>query len=164
MSQVPVDEGGLVRSASEAPQRVGGKDSSTAGGCEVRFTIPLAFPSVNSLHQIIYSQRRVELKPEVRKWKNDAGEYVPRILLQSELSLIRVDVVFHYPFYYANGKLREFDTHNAVKPLIDMIAARVGFNDKRAKFGSWGSVDSEKWKIEVGLSEIPLAALEKGGG
>jgi len=131
-----------------------GKASANSGGFEVRFTIPLAFPSVNSLHQIIYSQRRVELKPEVRKWKNDAAIFVPRIQLQSESSLIRIDTVFHYPFYYANGKLREFDTHNAVKPLIDLIAAKAGFNDKRAKFGSWDSVDSEKQKVEVFLREV----------
>jgi len=131
-----------------------GEAGATRGGFEVRFTIPLAFPSVNSLHQIIYSQRRVELKPEVRKWKNDAAVFVPRIQLQSESSLIRIDTIFHYPFYYANGKLREFDTHNAVKPLIDMIAARAGFNDKRAKFGSWDSVDSQQQKVEVVLREV----------
>jgi hypothetical protein len=124
--------------------------------CEARFTIPLAFPSVNSLHQIIYSQRRVELKPEIRKWKNDAGEYVPRIILRSQSSLIRIDVVFHYPFYYANGKLREFDTHNAVKPLLDLIAAKAGFNDKRVKSGSWDSADSKDEKVEVVLRELPL--------
>jgi hypothetical protein len=121
---------------------------------EVRFTIPLAFPSVNALHQIIYSQRRVELKPEVRRWKNDAKDHVPRFRLQSQSSLLRADVIFHYPFYYANGKLREFDTHNAVKPLLDMIAEKLGFNDKRVKSGSWGSIDSVNEKIEVVLREL----------
>jgi hypothetical protein len=156
-----VDEGRLTRSVGEAPQRVGGKDSSTAGGDgkvegsnEVRFTIPLAFPSVNSLHQIIYSQRRVELKPEVRRWKNDAKEHIPRFAPRSQSSLLRVDVVFHYPFYYANGKLREFDTHNAVKPLLDVIAEKLNFNDKRVKCGSWDSVDSVDEKVEIHLKEI----------
>lgn len=120
----------------------------------MRFTIPLAFPSVNSLHQIIYSQRKVELKPEVRKWKNDAKGHVPRIVLKSETSLLRADVIFHYPFHYANGKLREFDTHNAVKPLLDLIAEKVGFNDKRVKSGSWDSVDSPDEKVEVVLREL----------
>ena len=136
----------------------------TCGGFEVRFTIPLAFPSVNSLHQIIYSQRRVELKPEVRKWKNDAALFVPRIVLKSEQSIVRVDTVFHYPFFYNNGKLRIFDTHNAVKPLLDLIAAKAGFNDNRVKCGSWDSVDSVEEKVEIQLREIPMAAPGKGGG
>ena len=121
---------------------------------EVRFTIPLAFPSVNSLHQIIYSQRRVELKPEVRKWKNEAKGHVPRFVLRSQSSLLRADIVFHYPFHYANGKLREFDTHNAVKPLLDVIAEKLGFNDKRVKSGSWDSVDAVSEKVEVVLREV----------
>lgn len=129
---------------------------------EVRFTIPLAFPSVNSLHNLIWSQRRVELKPEIRKWKNDAAVFIPRIVLQSELSLIQVDAVFHYRFYYANGKLREFDTHNAVKPLLDLIAGKAGFNDKRVKSGSWDSVDAADEKVVVSLRELPLAQLTKG--
>jgi hypothetical protein len=121
---------------------------------EFRFTIPLAFPSVNALHNIIYSQRKVELKPEIRKWKNDAAVFVPRIALRSDTSIIRVDVVFHYRFHYANGKLRVFDTHNAVKPLLDLIAAKAGFNDLRVKCGSWDSVDSVDEKVEVVLREV----------
>jgi endodeoxyribonuclease RusA len=121
---------------------------------EVRFTIPLAFPSVNSLHQIIYSQRKVELKPEVRRWRSDAKQHIPRFIPRSESSLLRADVVFHYPFYHANGKLREFDTHNAVKPLLDVIAEKLGFNDKRVKSGSWDSVDSLNEKVEVVLREV----------
>jgi len=140
---------------------VGGSGGSAAAVAvnEVRFTIPLAFPSVNSLHQIIYSQRKVELKPEVRRWKNDAKSHVPRFVLQSQLSFIRADVVFHYPFYYANGKLREFDTHNAVKPLLDLIAEKLGFNDKRVKSGSWDSVDSTDEKVEVVLREVVVNGL-----
>lgn len=149
-----VDEGMLERTSNKAPYRVDGKDSSTAAGGEYRFTIPVLPPSVNSLHNIIYSRRRVELKPEVLKWKNDAAVFVPRIILQSELTLIRIDTMFYYRFYYANGKLREFDTHNTVKPLLDLIAAKAGFNDKRAKFGSWGSVDSTDEKVEVTLREL----------
>lgn len=138
----------------ELPMGGRGEAGATGGGFEVRFTIPLAFPSVNSLHQIIYSQRRVELKPEVRKWKNDAAVFVPRIQLQSEYSIIRVDTVFHYRFFYGNGKLRIFDTHNAVKPLLDLIAAKAGFNDNRVKCGSWDSVDSANEKVEVVLREV----------
>lgn len=120
---------------------------------EYKFVIPVLPPSVNALHNIIYSRRRVELKPEVLKWKNDAGPFIPRITLQAN-TLVQVDVIFHYRFYYANGKLRIFDTHNAVKPMLDLIAMKMGVNDNRFKKGSWDSVDSTTEKVEVTLHEL----------
>lgn len=138
----------------------GGTDSGSGGsrgnngneGC--RFTIPLLPPSVNSLHQIIYSQRRVELKPEVRQWRYRAKEYVPRVRWLSESSIIRVDTVFYYRLFTLDGKLRIFDTQNVLKPLIDLIAEKQGWNDKRAKSGSWETVDSTDEKVVVVLREL----------
>lgn len=134
-----------------------GEDSGNRGGTdakEYRFTIPVLPPSVNSLHQIIYSQRRVELKPEIRQWKYRAKEYVPRVQWLSELSIIRVDIVAHYRLMTTAGKFREFDTQNLLKPLIDLIAEKQGWNDKRAKAGSWNTVDSMDEKVEVVLREL----------
>jgi Holliday junction resolvase RusA-like endonuclease len=120
---------------------------------EVRFTIPLAFPSVNSLHQIIYSQRRVELKPEVRKWRNDAKDYVPRMILRSD-SLIHVDAVFHFKQRSQNKQLKRRDVHNAIKVILDVIAEKLGFDDCRVKSGSWDSVDAVSEKVEIVLREV----------
>lgn len=121
---------------------------------EIRFTIPLLPPSVNSLHQVIWTQRRVELKPEIRQWKYQAKEYVPRAQWNSGSSIIRVDVVAHYRMFTSEGKLREFDTQNVLKPLIDLIAEKQGWNDKRAKAGSWETVDSVEEKVVVVLREL----------
>lgn len=123
-------------------------------GARCRFTIPSLPPSVNSLHQIIYSQRRVELKPEVRRWRSDAKQYVPRCEWLSESSIIRVDIVVYYRLLTASGKLREFDTQNLLKPLIDLIAEKQGWNDKRAKAGSWATVDDARERVEVTLTEV----------
>lgn len=155
-----VDEGRPERTSGETPYRVDGQDSSTAltKPKECRFTIPVLPPSVNALHQIIYAQRRVELKPEVRKWKYDAKPYIPRVLWSSESSLIRVDTIFYYRIFTADGTLRVFDTQNALKPLIDLIAEKQGWNDKRAKGGSWDTVDSMDEKVEVVLREITRQA------
>ena len=120
----------------------------------VRFTIPSLPPSVNSLHQIIYAQRKVELKPEVRRWRSDAKVYVPRAQWLSESSIIRVDIVAYYRLLTAAGKLREFDTQNLLKPLIDLIAEKQGWNDKRAKAGSWDTVDDARERVEVVLTEV----------
>lgn len=121
---------------------------------EVSFTLPSLPMSVNALHQILWNQRRVELKPEVRQWKSESKVYIPRWMPKSSKSLVQVDVIFHYRFYTRSGELRVFDSHNCVKPLIDLIAEKQGWNDKQAKFGSWGSVDSLDEKVEVALKEI----------
>lgn len=121
---------------------------------EFRFTIPLLPPSCNALHQIIWSQRRVELKPEIRRWKYSAKEYVPRVQWSSESTIIRVDVIAYYRLLTAAGKLREFDTQNLLKPLIDLIAEKQGWNDKRAKAGSWDTVDDARERVEVQLTEV----------
>ena len=133
---------------------LGGIGESGRNGNEWRFTIPLLPPSCNALHQIIWSQKKIELKPEIRKWKNDALEYVPRIVLTSPDSILRADTKFYYRFHYSNGKLRVFDTHNVLKPLLDLIAAKAGFNDNRVKGGSWDSEDSGVEKVEVILREL----------
>lgn len=123
---------------------------------ELRFTIPILPPSCNALHQVIWAQRRVELKPQIREWKYRAKEYVPRARWLSESSIIRVDVVAHYRMFTAEGKLREFDTQNVLKPLIDLIAEKQGWNDKRAKAGSWDTVNSIDEKVVVVLREMAV--------
>lgn len=120
---------------------------------EWRFTIPTLPPSVNSLHNVIYSQRRVELKPEIRQWRSDAKVYIPRLELQAD-SLLDVVLIFHYRQRCANGSLRRFDTHNVVKPLLDLIAEKAGFDDARIKSGSWASIDSPREQVEVCLREV----------
>ena len=137
-----------MKSATSEQSKVEG---ALMGG-EWSFTIPCLPPSVNSLHNIIYSQRKVVLKPEILKWRSDIALFIPRIQV-NESSLLRVDVVFHHRYNYANGKLRVFDVHNMVKVLMDVLAWKVGFNDCRIKFGSWASVDSNDEKVEVKLSE-----------
>ncbi len=117
------------------------------------FVVPVLPPSVNALHNIIYSQRKVVLKPEILKWRSDIACFIPRMMLASS-SLLCVDLVFHYPYLYANGKLRRFDTHNMVKVLLDVIAWKADFDDSRVKDGSWRSVDSDEEKVEVRLREL----------
>jgi Holliday junction resolvase RusA-like endonuclease len=122
-------------------------------GGEYKFTIPVLPPSVNSLHNIIYAQRKVVLKPEILKWRSDIALFIPRIQVD-ESSLLQVDVTFYHRYHYQNGKLRVFDVHNMVKVLLDVLAWKANFNDCRIKFGSWASVDSTDEKVEVRLSEV----------
>jgi len=122
---------------------------------EVRFTLPSLPITVNSLYQIIYSQRRVELKPECYRWKSESKKHVPRFKI-AEGSSVRVDLVFYYPFHYRNGKPRVFDVANLLKLTIDTIAEKCGFNDFLVRGGSWGAVDSRDEKVDVTLREVLL--------
>lgn len=128
-----------------------------AGGGEWRFVIPVLPPSVNSLHQIIYSQRRVVLRPEIVKWRSDIALFIPRIELSND-SLVNIDLVFHYNHWYQNGRLRKFDTHNLVKVLLDVIAWKANFDDARVKAGSWQSVHSTSEQVQVTMREYAVTA------
>jgi len=140
-----------------------GGHSSTMGGTENggrvglvrRFTIPSLPPSVNALYQIIYSQKRVELHPEARRWKSSAKEHVPRFS-PSVGSLVAVDATFYYRFHYNNGKPRVFDAANLLKLLIDCVAEKCGFNDCLVRHGSWSSINSDVERVEVVLREVKI--------
>lgn len=132
---------------------VGATRDNGSDGRELRFTIPSLPPSVNALYQIIYSQRRVELKPEARRWKSDSKQHVPRFQ-PSEGSLVAVDATFYYRFHYANGKPRVFDAANLLKLMIDCIAEKCGFNDCLVRHGSWSSVDSAAERVEIRMREV----------
>ena len=124
----------------------------------IRFTIPSLPASVNAIYQIIYSLRRVEMKPEVRSWKTKAKEYIPRFNTIPN-TVLRVDTTFIYNWYYLNGKLRKFDTHNLLKVLCDAIAEKIGVDDSLMKEGSWRSIHSkveELVQVEVRQGESSL--------
>ena len=119
----------------------------------VRFTLPALPPSVNGLYQVIYSQRRVELKPEARRWKTQAKEDMPPWERNPE-NLLRIDVVFEYPRNFKNGKTRRKDCSNLLKLLIDAVAERYGFDDSLVIEGSWSSKDAAIEYVVVTVSEI----------
>lgn len=122
---------------------------------ELKFTIPSLPPSVNSIYQIIFHQKRVMMKPEVRQWKTNAKMYIPEIKAHEDSYLFKLDAVFTYNFLFKNGKIRKFDTHNLMKVLCDAIAEKCGFADELVKFGSWESYHSQTdERVQVTLSQI----------
>lgn len=138
----------------EAGQQQRRQQSTTSPGIvECRFTIPSLPPSVNSLYQIIYSQRRVELKPDARRWKSDSKQYINGFRPRPG-SLVAIDATFYYRFHYANGNPRVFDAANLLKLLIDCVAEKCGFNDLLVRYGSWSSVDEVNERVEVVLKEV----------
>ena len=119
------------------------------------FVIPNLPPSVNAVYQIIFAQRRVEMKPEVRRWKTEAKEFIPRLTPLAESHLFKVDAVFFYDFFYKNGKVKVFDTQNLMKVLIDAIAEKNGIGDQYFKFESWESYHMVgREVVEVVVSQV----------
>lgn len=117
-------------------------------GKSITFVLPQIPPSINSLYQILYARRQVELKPEARRWKNDAKAHVPRFELGADATL-RIDCEFNFDF-----NKRRFDSANLLKLVIDAIAEKLGVNDRIVRHGSWYSLQSEKEFIQVTLTEI----------
>ena len=94
------------------------------------------------------------MKPEVRLWKSNAKEYIPRMTTLPESHLFRLDVTYYYPFLYKNGKLKKFDSQNMMKVLCDAVAEKCGFADELVKFGSWESYDNPLERVECELSQV----------
>lgn len=124
----------------------------------VTFKIPSLPGSVNLIyaprHTIHSDKFSYGLKDEWVIWKTQMKVFVPKFKIADD-TLIRIDCRYTYNWYYKNTNLRVVDTHNMVKLLIDLIAEKVGFNDCRAKSGSWASVHNPTESfVEVTLTEI----------
>lgn len=115
--------------------------------------IPFLPPSVNSLYDVIWNQRKVEKKSSVRSFCYRAKEHLRRFPL-ADGALVKMDLIFAYPFNHKNARLRRKDTHNMVKVIADLVAEKGGWDDSRMKSGSWESVDSENESVTVVLTEV----------
>ena len=119
--------------------------------------IPSLPSSMNSLYNIIRLPGlplRVEMKPEVRRWKTESKVYIPMIKPTANSYLFNIQATFYYKFHHLNGKMKKVDTQNLLKVLIDAVAEKNQVGDEYFKSGSWESVDSEKEQVECVLSQI----------
>lgn len=120
-----------------------------------RFVIPFLPPSMNSMYNVMFALRRIELKPEVRLWKTKVKEYIPILHSAEDSFLFKLDVVLYYNFFFKNGKLRKVDSQNMLKVLIDAIAEKNGMGDEYFKFGSYESYhDAQFDRAECVLSQV----------
>lgn len=136
-------------------------DDDASGPCAVhlsslnliRFVLPSMPVSVNGIYQVIFSERRVELKPAARTWKTKAKEHMPP-WKPSPGASIKIDAHFEFPRHHKNGSLRVKDVSNYLKLLIDAIAERYSFGDHVVTHGSWSCSDSPTERVIVTVSEI----------
>lgn len=127
----------------------------------ISFMLPGLPPSMNRLYypdvQHIDGRINVDIKlrSEVVAWKQSMLKYVPPFAF-SPGSLFRVDWTAYYPFNNKNGSLRKLDTSNFQSVLHNMIAARLGFDDSRIKWGSFGSEDAGERRVVVMVMEVVI--------
>ncbi len=116
-------------------------------GLPISFWIPLPPLSMNSVYQIIFSQRRTQMSPKARVWKMRCKQAIPAMRLVNGAYAMTVE--FHHQWYYQNGKMRRMDLQNCLKVLIDAISEKWGIDDSRIWSLVVRKVDDEKTGMQV---------------
>lgn len=124
----------------------------------VQFTIGMLPVSENNA---IGSSRKGGYKTkQYKEWE----EYV--LLTTKEKEIVcsewyECEVVFYFPLYFKNGKVRTKDAHNMIKYAIDTVlhnkvvdSKGERIDDSRILGGSWTSVDSEEEKVEISFYTV----------
>ena len=104
---------------------VGQSEVSVTGVC---CFIPLAAPSMNSLLNVIWSQKRFETKPEIRLFRTQLKSYLPLWQPQPE-TLYRVHFSFLEDWLHGNGTLKRKDAPNLLKSCLDAVMERYQLDD-----------------------------------
>lgn len=109
---------------------------ATVEGEEVNFLLPSPPPSMNSIYNVLFGLKRVELKPQVRAYKTTMKMYVPSWNVDAMDKVgVRLEVAQNW--FFKNGKYKKQDVQNMAKVLVDLIAEKMGFDD------------SQVWRMEL---------------
>lgn len=91
---------------------------------------------MNAIYVIIpiWGQRRFEfrLKDDVRLWKNNAKEYIPKWnedVPEGSDGRLWLSLIFYGSWFTKAGKFRVIDLPNLIKVTVDVIAEKLGFDD-----------------------------------
>lgn len=123
--------------------RVEGKDF-------IRFSIPISPVSCNSLYNVIFSMKKVELKPEIRLWKTQVKQFVPA-WKTDRTGYIYFNADVYTETLFKNGKVRKLDLQNMEKALIDAVCEKLGMFDEFIFEKKTRKIQAEKDRIEVEL-------------
>lgn len=107
-----------------------GKSKGILWGEYLSFQLPSPPPSMNSAYNVMFHKRRVELKPEVRRYKTLMKVYVPGFEV-GELEVVDMSVSITQNWLFKNGAVKKQDASNMLKVLIDLIAEKQGWDDAR---------------------------------
>ncbi len=119
--------------------------------------IPLAPLSMNAIYQVIFSQRRTQLKPQARFWKTQVKGYIPSLSAMDSQSKLCLHLSYYHNWFYKNGALRRFDLSNLTKLTVDAICEKVGCDDAQV----WELVERKVQSLgKVGI-QVELAILQE---
>lgn len=118
-----------------------------------KFTLPKLPASQNAIYNILFSLKRVEMKPEVRLWKTEMKEYIPPWKVPE--GGLWITLVFYGNWHTKAGKVKTVDLPNLIKVTVDVIAEKLGFNDSLIfEMRNLRKIQSTDEKIEVELGVI----------
>jgi hypothetical protein len=141
--------------AIRGSESVGAIPTLEPGGLVVEFHIPRKPISVNSLYQILYTQRRVRLHPDAREFKDFFKRHVP-LFHAEQTTKLAVDLAIHHDWFYKNGGFRKLDVQNMEKIIIDSIFEMVDPDDCQVWMGRWEKIQS----TEVEGITVKVFAIE----
>lgn len=112
---------------------------------------------MNSLYQIIYTQRRVILSPNAAIWKQRVKQLVPAFHIPPSSYLCLGPIDFYAKWLTQAKQPRRFDVHNCVKLLADALCERWGVDDCWVwEAGPYRKVEAtERVGIEVTVATMP---------
>ena len=119
-------------------------DTRADAPSSVTFRITGLPESMNSIYQIIYAQRRVQIKPDVLRYKAQAKLLMPPWKCEPEW-LFGISMRFRGEWYFRNQNIRRVDLANLEKVVCDAVSERYGFDDARI-------FEKYSWKVQDGTT------------
>lgn len=133
-------------------ERIEGKDF-------IRFVVPLSPVSCNSLYNVMFHLKQVQLKPEIRLWKTQVKQFVP-VWKTERTGYLYFNADMYTETLFKNGKVRKLDLQNMEKALIDAICEKLGLSDEFIFQKFTRKIQAEKDKIEVEMGFIDEGAFK----
>lgn len=96
----------------------------------------------------MFNLKRVELKPEIRLWKTQVKQFVPK-WKTDRTGYIYFNADIYTETLFKNGKVRKLDLQNMEKALIDAICEQLGLFDEFIFQKQTRKIQSDKDRIEI---------------
>ena len=119
----------------------------------IKFSLPVSPVSCNSLYNVMFHLKRVELKPEIRLWKTQIKQFVPA-WKTDKTGYIYFNADIYTETLFKNGKLKKLDLQNMEKALIDAICEKLGIGDEFIFEKRTRKIQAEVDRIEVEIGFI----------
>ena len=125
----------------------------------IKFSIPVSPVSCNSLYNVMFAMRKVELKPEIRLWKSQVKQFVPP-WNTAESGYMYFNADIYTETLFKNGKVRKLDLQNLEKALIDAVCEKLGVGDEFIFQKFTRKIQGEKDRIDVEIGFLDTVVRE----